>query len=376
MRQTSALGKYIQAYGTENEAMIGFVANLDLIAKVDDQIAARIVNELSDQRTHLKLIASENFSSLSSQAAMGNLLTDKYSEGFAYHRFYAGCDNVDAIEERGATYAKELFGAQHAYVQPHAGADANLVAYWAILNTKVTVPSLEEIGISNPADLSREDWNRIRHAVGNQKLLGLDYYSGGHLTHGYRQNISAQMFDAYSYCVDKETGLLDYDAIERQALELKPLILLAGYSAYPRAINFKRLSEIAKKAGSVFMVDMAHFAGLVAGKVFTGEYDPVAWADVVTTTTHKTLRGPRGGLVLCTEEYAESVDKGCPLVLGGPLPHVMAAKAVALKEALDPSFADYAHKIVENARALAQACIDEGITVATGGTDNPFGRRV
>ncbi len=370
MRQTSALGKYIQAYGTENEAMIGFVANLDLIAKVDDQIAARIVNELSDQRTHLKLIASENFSSLSSQAAMGNLLTDKYSEGFAYHRFYAGCDNVDAIEERGATYAKELFGAQHAYVQPHAGADANLVAYWAILNTKVTVPSLEEIGISNPADLSREDWNRIRHAVGNQKLLGLDYYSGGHLTHGYRQNISAQMFDAYSYCVDKETGLLDYDAIERQALELKPLILLAGYSAYPRAINFKRLSEIAKKAGSVFMVDMAHFAGLVAGKVFTGEYDPVAWADVVTTTTHKTLRGPRGGLVLCTEEYAESVDKGCPLVLGGPLPHVMAAKAVALKEALDPSFADYAHKIVENARALAQACIDEGITVATGGTDN------
>lgn len=370
MQQTSALGKYIQEYGTENEAMIGFVANLDLIAKVDDRIAARIVNELSDQRTHLKLIASENYSSLASQAAMGNLLTDKYSEGFAYHRFYAGCDNVDAIEERGSTYAKELFGAQHAYVQPHSGADANLVAYWAILNTKVTVPSLEEIGISNPADLNRDDWNKIRHAVGNQKLLGLDYYSGGHLTHGYRQNISAQMFDAYSYCVDKETGLLDYDAIERQALELKPLILLAGYSAYPRAINFKRLSEIAKKAGSVFMVDMAHFAGLVAGRVFAGEYDPVAWADVVTTTTHKTLRGPRGGLVLCTEEYAESVDKGCPLVLGGPLPHVMAAKAVALKEALDPSFTDYAHKIVENSRALAKACIDEGITVATGGTDN------
>ncbi len=370
MKQKSALVSYVEKHGLEEEAMISFVANLDLIAKVDDQVAARIVNELHDQRTHLKLIASENFSSIASQVAMGNLLTDKYSEGFAYHRFYAGCDNVDALEERASTYAKELFGAQHAYVQPHSGADANLVAYWAILNTKVTVPSLEEMGISNPADLDRDDWNKIRHAVGNQKLLGLDYYSGGHLTHGYRQNISAQMFDAYSYAVDKATGLLDYDAIEKQTLQLKPLILLAGYSAYPRAINFRRLSEIAKKAGSVFMVDMAHFAGLVAGKVFAGDFDPVAWADVVTTTTHKTLRGPRGGMVLCTEEFADSVDKGCPLVLGGPLPHVMAAKAVAFKEALDPSFAQYAEKIVENSRALAEACIEEGITVATGGTDN------
>ena len=366
----SALATYIENHGSENEAMVGFVAHLSVVSAADPAVAARIVNELHDQRTHLKLIASENYSSLASQMAMGNLLTDKYSEGYAFHRFYAGCDNVDALVDLASGYAKELFGAEHAYVQPHSGADANLVAYWAILNTKVTIPSLEAMGVTNPADLSQDDWQKIRHAVGNQKLLGLDYYSGGHLTHGYRQNISAQMFDAHSYSVNKDTGLLDYDAIEAQALELKPLILLAGYSAYPRAINFKRLSEIAKKAGSVFMVDMAHFAGLVAGKVFTGEYDPVAWADVVTTTTHKTLRGPRGGMVLCTQEFAESVDKGCPLVLGGPLPHVMGAKAVAFKEALDPSFVTYAHKIVENSRALAKGCIDEGITVATGGTDN------
>ena len=333
-------------------------------------MAKRIVNELADQRSHLKLIASENFSSMATQLAMGNLLTDKYSEGYPYHRFYAGCENVDAIEALACQYAKELFGAQHAYVQPHSGADANLVAYWAILSTRIQVPALAEMGITNPSDLSREDWDRIREKMGNQRLLALDYYSGGHLTHGYRQNVSAQMFDAYSYSVNKETGLLDYDEIERLANKIKPLILLAGYSAYPRTINFKRMSEIAKSVGAVFMVDMAHFAGLVAGKVFTGENNPVLWADVVTTTTHKTLRGPRGGMVLATEEFAESLDKGCPIILGGPLPHVMAAKAIALKEALDPSFEVYAKQIVANSKALAAACIKEGITVATGGSDN------
>jgi glycine hydroxymethyltransferase len=198
----------------------------------------------------------------------------------------------------------------------------------------------------------------------------MDYYSGGHLTHGYRQNVSAQMFDAYTYSVNKETGLLDYADIEKMALEIRPLILLAGYSAYPRSISFKRLREIADKAGSVLMVDMAHFAGLVAGGVFTGEFNPVAHAHMVTTTTHKTLRGPRGGLVLCTQEFAEHVDKGCPLVIGGPLEHIIAAKAVALTEANAPAFKRYARKIVENSAALAQACIAEGLTVATGGTDN------
>ena len=366
----NALDRYLAMDGRKNAGMVQYVASLALIDEVEPEVAKAIVRELRDQRSYLKLIASENYSSLATQAAMGNLLTDKYAEGFAFHRFYAGCDNVDTIESLAVEKAKEIFGADHAYVQPHSGADANLCAYWAILNHRIQVPTLEEMGVKNATDLSREDWDRIRTACHNQKILGLDYYSGGHLTHGYRQNVSAQMFDAYSYTVDRETGLLDYDEIERLAMEIKPLILLGGYSAYPRAINFRRMSEIAHRAGAVFMVDMAHFAGLVAGKVFTGDYDPVKWADVVTTTTHKTLRGPRGGMILCKEEFAESVDKGCPLVIGGPLPHMLAAKTVAYTEAGKPEFQDYARKIVENARALAGYLMDEGVKVATGGTDN------
>ena len=366
----SALNDYLRSGKEINPGMIMYTSSLELIAKGSPRVASSIVRELRDQRTHLKLIASENYSSLPVQAAMGNLLTDKYSEGFPFHRFYAGCENVDAIEAEAAESAERLFGADHAYVQPHSGADANLCAYWAILSQRVEMPVFEEIGIRNPSDMSRDDWNRIREATHNQRLLGLDYYSGGHLTHGYRQNISAQLFDAYSYTVDKNTGLLDYDEIEHLTAEIKPLILLAGYSAYPRAIDFHRMAEIAHRHGAVFMVDMAHFAGLVAGKVFTGDYDPVQWADVVTTTTHKTLRGPRGGMILCKEEFASAVDKGCPLVLGGPLPHVMAAKAVAFEEAEKPEFREYASNIVKNARALAAACIKEGIPVATGGTDN------
>ncbi len=370
MADKQALKAYLARTQEIDAGMVAYVASLEKVAEVAPEIAATIVGELKDQRTHLKLIASENFSSLNSQLAMGNLFTDKYSEGYAYHRFYAGCDNVDTVEAYACEKARLLFGAEHAYVQPHSGADANLIAYWAILHAKVQTPMLEEIGITNPSDLTREVWDTVRAKLGNQKILGLDYYSGGHLTHGYRQNISAQMFDAYSYSVNEETGLLDYDEIEALAQEIRPLILLAGYSAYPRKINFKRMAEIAHSVGAVFMVDMAHFAGLVAGKVFTGEYDPVPWADMVTTTTHKTLRGPRGGMILCKKEYADSVDKGCPLVIGGPLPHVMAAKAVSFAEALKPSFALYSQKVVENSAALAQACMDEGITVATGGSDN------
>ncbi len=353
-----------------NNATVAYLANLTETAKVSPTIARSIVQELVDQRSHLKLIASENYCSLSTQLAMGNLLTDKYAEGYVYSRFYAGCDNIDAIEAEACDEAKKLFGVEHAYVQPHSGADANLVAYWAILSTRVTTPALAELGETNPAKLSVEDWNKVRSACGNQRLLGLDYYSGGHLTHGYRHNLSAQMFEAHAYQVDRATGLLDYDVIERQALELKPLILLAGYSAYPRKINFRRMREIADKAGSVLMVDMAHFAGLVAGKVFTGDYEPCAHAHVVTTTTHKTLRGPRGGAVFCTKEFAEAVDKGCPMVLGGPLPHVMAAKAIAFAESNTLTFQTYAQNIATNAAAFAQACIDEGMTVPTNGTDN------
>jgi len=347
-----------------------YLANLTATARVAPALAKAIVQELADQRRHLKLIASENYSSLATQLTLGNLLTDKYAEGFPHSRFYAGCDNIDLIEDYACAQARALFGVEHAYVQPHSGADANLVAYWAILSARVVTPALAKSGETNPAKLSVEDWNAIRAQCGHQRLLGLDYYSGGHLTHGYRHNISAQIFEAHSYQVSRETGLLDYDAIERQALELKPLILLAGYSAYPRKINFARLREIADKAGSMFMVDMAHFAGLVAGKVFQDEWSPIPFAHVVTTTTHKTLRGPRGGAVFCTREFAEHVDKGCPMVLGGPLPHVMAAKGVAFTEASQPEFQSYARSIVSNARTLAEACQAEGMTVLTGGTDN------
>jgi glycine hydroxymethyltransferase len=368
---SDAIRDYISAKKSDvNTGFLAYLANLSMVAESAPGVASSIVQELADQRHNLKLIASENYSSLATQLAMGNLLTDKYAEGFAKHRFYAGCDNVDAIESFAAEKACSLFGAQHAYVQPHSGADANLIAYWAILSTKIETPFLKELGEENPAHLSDAQWADLRGRLGNQRLLGLDYYSGGHLTHGYRHNVSAQMFDAHTYTVDPKTLLLDYDAIEKQARELRPLILLTGYSAYPRLINFRRMRAIADAVGAVLMVDMAHFAGLVAGKIFTGDYDPVAHAQVVTTTTHKTLRGPRGGLVLCTQEFAEAVDKGCPMVIGGPLPHVMAAKAVSLVEASRPEFAQYARKIVENSRALAAACVKEGLTVTTGGTDN------
>lgn len=369
---TSPVEEYLANLNGEpaNPAFLSYICNLQQTATVNAPIATSIVQELADQRRHLKLIASENFTSLETQATMGNLLTDKYAEGFPGSRFYAGCDNIDFIESEACEQACKLFGAEHAYVQPHSGADANMIAFWAILQARVGVPSMAELGETNPAKLSREDWNKVREKMGNQRMLGLDYYSGGHLTHGYRQNVSAQFFDSYTYAVNKETGILDYDEIEKQAIEVKPLILLTGYSAYPRKINFKRMKEIADKVGAVFMVDMAHFAGLVAGGVFEGEYNPMPYADVVTTTTHKTLRGPRGGVVFCKKEFAEFVDKGCPLVIGGPLPHVMAAKAVAFTEANKPEFKEYAAQVVKNADAMAQAMIAEGLTIATQGTDN------
>lgn len=349
---------------------LAYIANLAEVSKVSPEIARSIVRELSDQRSYLKLIASENYCSLSTQLAMGNLLTDKYAEGVPGVRFYEGCDNVDSVEACACEQARRLFGCDHAYVQPHSGADANLIAYWAILQARVEVPSLAELGIKDPAKLTQEQWTTLRNAMGNQRLLGMDYYSGGHLTHGYRRNVSARMFDAYSYGVNPETKLLDYDAIEKMVMDLKPLILLAGYSAYPRKINFRRMREMADKVGAVFMVDMAHFAGLVAGGVFEGDFNPIPHAHIVTSTTHKTLRGPRGGVVLCKQEFAEYVDKGCPLVIGGPLGHIMASKAVAFTEANASEFKTYAKTIVNNAAALADALKSEGLTLSTGGTDN------
>ncbi|MDR3114987.1 MAG: glycine hydroxymethyltransferase [Treponema sp.] len=353
-----------------NTSLLAYLCNLEIVAQTAPDIAASIVQELESQRSRIKLIASENYCSFAVQLAMGNLLTDKYAEGVPYHRFYAGNENVDAVENRAAEAARRLFAAEYANVQPHCGADANMLAYWGILSTCIETPLLEKYRETNLYKLTTPQWQELKASLGNQRLLGLDYYSGGHLTHGYRHNVSGRMFEVYHYSVSKETGFLDYDDIERQALEVKPLILLAGYSAYPRRINVKRMRQIADKAGAVLMVDMAHFAGLVAGKVFTGDYDPVLHAHVVTTTTHKTLRGPRGGLVLSTKAFAQALDKGCPLTMGGPLPHVIAAKAVALEEAGTPEFRDYAARIVENAQALAGACIKNGLEVLTGGTDN------
>jgi glycine hydroxymethyltransferase len=353
-----------------NPGVLAFYASLDHIGATAPSVAAAIARELADQRANVKLIASENYSSLAVQLAQGNLFTDKYAEGYPGHRFYAGCDNVDAVESEAADLACRLFGAQHAYVQPHSGADANLVAFLAILSHTVESPALEKLGQSDPAKVTASDWAAVRDELHGQRLLGMDYFSGGHLTHGYRHNISSRLFEAHSYGVDPETRLLDIDAVRARAREVRPRILLAGYSAYTRLIDFSRLREVADEVGAVLMVDMAHFAGLVAGEVFTGPYDPIDHAQVVTSTTHKTLRGPRGGLVLCTNEFAPAVDKGCPSILGGPLPHVMAAKAVALREAMGPEFHDYAHRIVGNARTLADELQRRGVVVVTGGTDN------
>jgi glycine hydroxymethyltransferase len=372
MPQSDALRRYLSSTepGRVDAGAAAFYASLDVISGVSPTVAATVAQELRDQRAHLKLIASENFSSLAVQLAQGNLFTDKYAEGYAGHRFYAGCDNVDAIESEASDLGRKLFGADHVYVQPHSGADANLVAFLAILATTVESPALERLGEKNPAKIGDADWEKLRQEFLGQRLLGMDYYSGGHLTHGYRHNVSARLFEAHSYTVDPQTKLLDFDQIRARALEVRPRILLAGYSAYPRKINFAQLRELADEIGATFMVDMAHFAGLVAGKVFTGDYDPVKHAHVVTTTTHKTLRGPRGGMILATPEYAPAIDKGCPMVLGGPLPHAMAAKAVALREALEPDFRDYAHAIVDNSRTLADELQRRGARVLTGGTDN------
>src|SRR5438128_2019017 len=355
---------------TASPETIAFRAALDVVGAALPEVADSIRQELADQRSHLKLIASENFASPSVLLAMGNWLSDKYAEGSPGHRFYAGCDNVDTVEARADEMACALFGADHAYAQPHSGIDANLVAFWAVLSQRVETPTLARLGAAHVNDLSGEEWETLRQELGNQTLLGMSLEAGGHLTHGFRPNISGKLFRHRSYGVDPVTSLLDYDEVRLRARNERPLILIAGYSSYPRLVNFRVLREIADEVGATFMVDMAHFAGLVAGKVWTGDYDPVPHADIVTTTTHKTLRGPRGGLVLCRKELAEFVDGGCPLVLGGPPPHVMAAKAVALTEASQPSFRDYAAAVVDNARVLAEDLVARGVPVVTGGPDD------
>ena len=336
-------------------------AALAVIGQVEPRIADATRAELADQRSSLKLIASENYASPAVLLTMGTWLSDKYAEGTIGHRFYAGCQNIDTVEALAAEHARELFGAEYAYAQPHSGIDANLVAFWSILAHRIEGPALAEHGgVKSVNDLTEDEWETLRRKFGNQRALGMSLDAGGHLTHGFRPNISGKMFHQRSYGTDPTTQLIDYDQVRWVAREFRPLVLIAGYSAYPRRINFAKMREIADEVGATFMVDMAHFAGLVAGKVFTGDEDPVPHAHIVTTTTHKSLRGPRGGLVLATKEYADSVDRGCPMVLGGPLGHVMAAKAVALAEARTESFRTYAQAVADNAKVLADGLIRRG----------------
>ena len=310
---------------------------LELIRQADPQVAEAIELELNRQRTHIELIASENFVSPAVMAAMGTCLTNKYAEGYPGKRYYGGCEFVDIVEELARKRACELFGAEHANVQPHSGAQANTAVYFAMLKPGDTV-------------------------------MGMSLSNGGHLTHGSPVNLSGSYFNFVPYGVSSETETIDYDEVRRLAKENNPKLIVAGASAYPRIIDFKKLREIADEVGALLMVDMAHIAGLVAA----GEHpSPVPYADFVTTTTHKTLRGPRGGMILCREQYAKAIDKAIfPGTQGGPLEHVIAAKAVSFQEALTDEFKAYQHQIVLNAKALENAFREEGVRMVSGGTDN------
>ncbi len=310
---------------------------MEIIRQADPEIAQAIEAELERQRSHIELIASENFVSPAVMAAMGTCLTNKYAEGYPSKRYYGGCECVDVVENLARDRACQLFGAEHANVQPHSGAQANMAVYFAMLEPGDTV-------------------------------MGMNLSHGGHLTHGSPVNMSGKYFNFVPYGVDPETETINYATVREIALECKPKLIVAGASAYPRVIDFAKLREIADEVGALLMVDMAHIAGLVAA----GEHpNPVPYADFVTTTTHKTLRGPRGGMILCKEQYAKAIDKAIfPGTQGGPLEHIIAAKAVCFGEALKPEFKEYQHQIVLNAKALEKAFRKEGIRMVSDGTDN------
>ena len=303
----------------------------------DSEVYSAICSELNRQRTKIELIASENFVSEAVLEAAGSPLTNKYAEGYPGKRYYGGCEFVDIVEQLAIDRAKQLFGAEHVNVQPHSGAQANTAVYFAILE---------------PGDT----------------ILGMDLSHGGHLTHGMKINVSGRTYHSEFYQVDPETMTLNYDAILEKAKEVKPKVIVAGASAYPRIIDFKKFREIADKVGAYLFVDMAHIAGLVAAGLHP---NPVPYADFVTTTTHKTLRGPRGGIIMCKEEYAKKINSAVfPGQQGGPLMHIIAAKAVAFKEALSPEFRAYAEQIVKNAKAMSEALLARGVNLVSGGTDN------
>ena len=309
----------------------------DCLQKADPEVARSMERESGRQQDHIELIASENFVSEAVLAAMGSVLTNKYAEGYPAHRYYGGCEYVDEVEELARQRACQLYGADHANVQPHSGSQANMAVYFALLAPGDTV-------------------------------LGMNLNAGGHLTHGSPVNISGKYFHFASYGLDPATEEINYDALEEQALSIRPKLIVAGASAYSRTLDFPRFRQIADKAGALLMVDMAHIAGLVAA----GEHpSPVPYADVVTTTTHKTLRGPRGGMILCREQYAKAIDKAIfPGIQGGPLMHIIAAKAVCFKEAMSEDFKAYQHQIVLNAKALEAGLKARGVRLVSGGTDN------
>lgn len=310
---------------------------IGFVSESDPEVGAAMQRELARQRRNIELIASENIVSPAVLAAMGSVLTNKYAEGYPGKRYYGGCEFVDQVENIAIERPKKLFGAAHANVQPHSGAQANLAVYFALLEPGDTV-------------------------------LGMSLADGGHLTHGSPVNMSGKYYKFVPYGVDSVTQVIDYDKVRSIALECRPKLLVAGASAYPRVIDFEKLSAIAKEVGAYFMVDMAHIAGLVAA----GEHpNPVPYADVVTTTTHKTLRGPRGGMILCTEELAPKINKAIfPGTQGGPLEHIIAAKAVCLGEALQPAFKAYQHQIIQNCQALAKGLTQRGFKLVSGGSDN------
>lgn len=309
----------------------------DELSAYDKEVFSACDNELNRQRRNIELIASENIVSKAVLLAAGGVLTNKYAEGYPSKRYYGGCQCVDVVEEIARNRAKELFGAEHVNVQPHSGANANLAVFFALLNPGDTV-------------------------------MGMNLQQGGHLSHGSPVNISGKYFNVVPYGVDDETARIDYDEMERIALECKPKLIVVGASAYSRVIDFARCREIADKVGAYLMVDMAHIAGLIAAGVHPS---PVPYADIVTTTTHKTLRGPRGGMILCKEEFAKQIDKAVfPGTQGGPLMHIIAAKAVALGEALTDEFKEYQKQVVKNASVLADELTQRGVDIVSGGTDN------
>ncbi|MGV3025579.1 serine hydroxymethyltransferase [Clostridium thermobutyricum] len=311
--------------------------NFEKIIKTDKEIYSLIEEELDRQEEGIELIASENFTSEAVMEAMGSYLTNKYAEGYPEKRYYGGCEVVDKIEQIAIDRAKKLFGAEHANVQPHSGSQANMAVYFTVLNPGDTV-------------------------------LGMDLSHGGHLTHGSKVNFSGKLFNFVSYGVNKETEMIDYEEVRKIALENKPKLIVAGASAYPRVLDFKKFKEIADEVNAYLMVDMAHIAGLVAAGI---HQSPIPYADFVTTTTHKTLRGPRGGLILCKEKFAKDLNKNIfPGMQGGPLIHVIAGKAVCFKEALEPSFKEYAKNVVENCKVLGEELVKKGFKLVSNGTDN------